>query len=682
MFSFFWMDPVALDADADPALKLPSIEIIEAAPDDPAQSALTKERLRTPSGGDLADLLRSINGVNAGRMGGHGLEPVIRGQSQTQLNVRFDGMEVHGACPNRMDPPTAFAQPAAIDRVTIEKGVQTLRHGPSGSGGALLIERRLPMSGDPSRYRFSASAADNGAQGLAAADLGGAGDTVSWRVLAAAEERDNYEDGDGNEVRSAFDRQSVNLMLGANVGDTQHLELGVDRSETSDTLYAGAGMDAPEESLAAVRLRYQAEFAAFNVAADAWRAEVDHVMDNYSLRPLASGAMAMRVPSEANTQGFNVALNQQGMAGIDWTLGAQFATVFRDATRYAGPNPNQVTMANAFMWPDVRLDRQGVFVEGVLEPDLEQKWVVGLRYDRFDGDAARASQRVSTMVPAPQQFYNQYYGSTKVSDQQSGIGALLRFEHAAGSAGRWFAGVSRSVRAPDSTERYMAAMAAMPSGRWIGNPNLKLEVHQQVDAGYAWRDDGREASVTLYADRIDDYILRDRARRQSGVLLAEGATVYRNVDARLLGIELAYAARLGERWRLDTQLAYVRGDNLSDDRVLAQMPPLDGRLALVRESNVGEWTALFRGAARQNRADTSVQTGSGLDAQKTPGYGVFDLAWRRAFGAQVVEVRLDNVFDRTYAVHLNRANVDPFNPDPIQVNEAGRTLRVGWEMQF
>lgn len=43
---------------------------------------------------------------------------------------------------------------------------------------------------------------------------------------------------------------------------------------------------------------------------------------------------------------------------------------------------------------------------------------------------------------------------------------------------------------------------------------------------------------------------------------------------------------------------------------------------------------------------------------------------------------IDNLFDRSYAEHLNRANLDPFNPDPVQVNEPGRSLHAAWEMAF
>jgi iron complex outermembrane receptor protein len=37
-----------------------------------------------------------------------------------------------------------------------------------------------------------------------------------------------------------------------------------------------------------------------------------------------------------------------------------------------------------------------------------------------------------------------------------------------------------------------------------------------------------------------------------------------------------------------------------------------------------------------------------------------------------VAAGINNVFDRTYAYSVNKANVDPFNPDAVQVNEPGR----------
>ena len=133
-----------------------------------------------------------------------------------------------------------------------------------------------------------------------------------------------------------------------------------------------------------------------------------------------------------------------------------------------------------------------------------------------------------------------------------------------------FAGLSRTVRAADATERYLASPAAMPSGRWIGNPSLALEKHTQLDLGLAWEGERAAASAVAFVDRAGDYILRDRARGQDGVLLADGASVYRNVDASLHGLELEARWQWTQTLSLEAEAAWVRGQNRSDDRPLAQ----------------------------------------------------------------------------------------------------------------
>ncbi len=662
--------------------RLPNIEVI-GRPVDPVEvDVLDAEQLQAPHRGDLAELLRSVNGVGAGRMGGHGLEPVIRGQSQGQINVRIDGMEVYGGCPNRMDPPTAFVQPASLDRVVVHKGVQSLRYGPGGGGGAILIERGLPWQRDGLSGTLAFGGADNGSLASGRFDLNHGGERVVWRVSGSAEDHGNYEDGAGDPVRSAFERRQGSARVGWQIGAGHQLELAAEHSEARDVLYAGAGMDAPDEQLDAVRLEHRAAIGDANLTLRAFSADVEHRMDNFSLRPRMPGTMAMSVPSESDSSGIEFGF--QRMFGDRWSVdaGLQQARNRRNATRFAGPSPDALTMTNALLWPDVVTERVGGYLELEFDPSVLDRIIAGVRVDRFRSDARRALQPVSAAIAAPAAFYTSYYGDHALSRSDDGIGALLRAEHRIAAHWTTFGGVSRSVRAPDATERYIASTAGMPSARWIGNPGLAPETHHQFDAGLLFDDGRRRASAVAFVDSVAGYVLRDRARGQSGVLLADGASVYRNIDARLVGLELESGLAFGDDWQFDAQLAWVRGDNRSDDRPLAQIPPLSAQLRLRRDSRWGQWTATARGAAQQRRVDADASTGSGLDAGRTPGWGVLDLQWRRAFGQAALTVQIDNLFDRLYADHLNRANQDPFNPDPVQVNEPGRTIQVGWEWRF
>ena len=87
----------------------------------PATTPIDPDELSTTR--ESADMLRDIPGVSGSRMGGHGTDPVIRGLGQTRLNILLDGAYVHGGCPNRMDPPTAYAPPSSYEDITVIKGV-------------------------------------------------------------------------------------------------------------------------------------------------------------------------------------------------------------------------------------------------------------------------------------------------------------------------------------------------------------------------------------------------------------------------------------------------------------------------------------------------------------------------------------------------------------------------------
>lgn len=123
----------------------------------------------------------------------------------------------------------------------------------------------------------------------------------------------------------------------------------------------------------------------------------------------------------------------------------------------------------------------------------------------------------------------------------------------------------------------------------------------------------------------------------------------------------------------------MRGENRTDVRPLAQIPPLHGVAALDLERPGWRATVTVRWAPKQDRVDADPASGSGLDYGPTPGHAVVDLeaAVPLAGGLEVL-VGADNLMDRVWAEHLNRSNL--FDPDPLRVNEPGRTgwLRLRW----
>ena len=107
------------------------------------------EEVDTRNAVDGGDLLKNINGVNAIRRGGHGLEAVIRGQSDQRLNTFLDGAMVYGACSAKMDPASTYANVNNYDSVTVIKGTQSVLFGAGGPGGGVSFKRLTNPASKP-----------------------------------------------------------------------------------------------------------------------------------------------------------------------------------------------------------------------------------------------------------------------------------------------------------------------------------------------------------------------------------------------------------------------------------------------------------------------------------------------------------------------------------------------------
>jgi iron complex outermembrane receptor protein len=649
----------------------------------PAIETLGRERLPAMPAGDGADLLRGFTSVSLGRMGGHGLEPRVRGLGDSNLSVLVDGASIHGGCPNRMDPPTSFAATGGFDRVTVVKGVQSLRYGAGGSAGTVLFERQAPLPAGDRPWRSEASVGYGSWSAGPELGLNTAWVQETFYLRADAESRrlDSYEDGSGQVVRSAYESRVANLMIG--VGDRQRgfLELGYERSRTDDALFGGAGMDSPYDRGETYRLKLHRSEAVGPWAgfqAELYLSEVEHLMDNYSLRPLVA-PMAMRVPTTSDTFGGRASGQLAIGSRLQLTLGVDYQRNERQALRLAGPSAQQVTILQAVLWPEADLAQAGLFAEGDRSLGGGSRVRFGIRLDAFEASASAADVAPTGQNPSPNQLYRLYYGRTAEPWSETGVSALLRYERSPGSGRTFFAGASRSLSAPDATARYLGAGSPAAANRWVGNPALAVAAHHQLDLGVAVSAETRSWSATAFVDLVDDFVLRDRAGGQPGILLADRASIYRNVDARLLGMELSGSWAPSTDVTLRGNASWVRGDNRSDGRPLAQIPPLQGVLTVDYARGTLRSTAALRWAFEQDRVDDDPRTGSGLDLGPTPGHAVLDLqaAVPLRRGLEIV-AGIDNAFDRTWAGHLNRGNL--FDPDPVRVNEPGRTtwLRLRW----
>lgn len=623
-------------AESQPLL----IDVAKPLPVSAGETGIDLEQSPAPVA-DGGELLRDVTGVSGSRMGGRGIEPVIRGQQQNRLNVLLDGAYIYGACPNRMDPPTTYSASESYDRVLVLKGNHSVIYGPGGSGGTVLFERERPVFDDKGyRGKLSAGYSDNGEAASLSADLAAGGERGYVRFITESAESGNYEDGAGDEVRSPYETESNALLLGARIAERTWLEGSYEQVREEDVLFPGAGMDSPYSDSDTWRLKLDHQPVGSSIQrirAEIYRADIDHLMDNYSLRP--AGMMQMAAPTSSDTLGGRLLIDST-IGGHQLQWGVDHQQNYRKGTRQM-VMPSGMRRDVSALWPDVTIEQTGVFgeVKHYLSSDA---WVTaGARLDHVTADADR----------------------TPVDDNASenNLSGFVTWNQRLDERYSLQSTLSRSVRTADATERYLDA------GAWQGNPDLEPEIHQQAELMLNAQAERFSWSVSAYVDRIDDFILRRNSR-------------YSNVGSELYGIDFELAWQLDPNWRLSNGVAWVRGNNRDDGSNLSQIPPLTATLALDYKRDSYRAGIDWLLVAQQSDVCLAGTDCGGLDLQKTPGYGVVGLNAGWDINPNLsLDAGIDNLFDKRYSDHLNREDL---LGNSVQVSEPGRNAWLRMTARF
>jgi iron complex outermembrane recepter protein len=646
--------------------------------------------LRPPVAGDAGEFLHYVNGVDISRMGGHGLEPSMHGMDQNQLSVTNDGAFHFGGCPNRMDPPTSHMQLYTFDMLTVTKGYQTVMDGPPAPGGTIEFERVNPDFSKSNEFQAHVKAGagynSNGDKTESFVDMSMGSAWGYVRAFGSLAMANNYEDGDGKEVRSSFDQSGGGFIIGRTFDANSWITFKVENNNVDDVLYPGAGMDAPMTEDWTYQFKGETDLnwgVIRGVKGDVYLTTVDHVMNNFDLRTPPAGSMNMEARTESDTFGGKLVFNAL-VSGVSIDFGADYRDVMRDGRRYAGPLTNyNPSMVQSVLWPDTSIKEAGLFTEAQIPFSERTKLVTGLRYAHVDASANDADV-VATGGGgnlSANDLYKKYYGIEAEDQTENNISALARLEHKLTSDLTVFSTLSRAVRTADATERWIAAKSAKASDQWIGNPEIDPEKHHQIDLGLMYHTPMLDLKGSVYYNKIEDFIQYDTARGRRGVIATDLASVYTNIDATIAGVEGEANVRLNDYWRVNLAAAYTYGQNESDDIPLAQIAPLSGRLELIYDAK--RWSAGVRlnAASEQDRVDTDKKTGSGRDYANNDGHLTVDL-----FGSYnitenfQISAGVTNVFDETYANYLNRTNL--LDPRGIQVNEPGRSFYIRSVTQF
>jgi iron complex outermembrane receptor protein len=696
------LSTASVDLTLDIARSEMRVEVTAHNTDRPLQVETDPQQPRQPiPARDGAEYLKTIPGFSVIRKGGTDGDPVLRGMAGSRLGILLDGQNLLGGCSFRMDPPTAYVFPDSYDRITVLKGPQSVAYGPGNSAGVVLFEREHSLAPGVSLYVSptfgSFGRNDQAANGRVTGRLASFRASVTRSVLGA------YRDGDGNSVHSEYNKWAADSAFGWTPNTDTLVEVSTTFSD-GQAAYADRTMDGVQFARSNVGLRFERR----NLSSIVTRLEgqtyynyVDHVMDNYTLRPFVS-SMMMPNPSVSNPD--RRTLGGRLTAGLAWTtkttanLGVDWQNN-RHRVRDSSNENLDPYEAKAFM-QDAAFNDVGVFGEVTQLLGAKQRIIAGARVDRWDArdDRAMANLGMAGMAVNPTA------GEKRHETLPSGFG---RFERELASGTTFFAGVGHIERTPDYWE-----LISQQSTTSVSAFGARPEKTTQLDTGVLYRASALSGSLSFFANRIDDFLLiqsnygKASASSQMGTGMSMAsdstmgmsmnsgmsgmsmtmttATVTRNVDASSWGTEATLAANLTKQLKLDTSLAYVRGENRTDDLPLAQLPPLETRVGL--QYSVDRWSigGLARVVAAQHRYALNQGNIVGQDLGPTDGFSVFSLnGSAKVHRLASLSMGVDNLFDEVYAEFVSRRGGEVVGfPTTTRVNEPGRTLWVKLDFRY
>jgi iron complex outermembrane receptor protein len=675
-------------ADARPSCEVEELVVTGVRTSTPLQLITDPKRPRQPlPAHDGADYLKTIPGFSVVRKGGSDGDPILRGMAGSRISMLVDGELILGGCNNRMDPPTAYVFPETFDSIRVIKGPQSVQYGPGNSAGVVLFERSTqPVTESGWKLHSSVLAASYGRHDevLDARYL-----SPQWELRASGSNSsaDNFRDGDGTSIHSRYQRWNSQLSLAWKPDEHSRLEAGASFSD-GEAAYADRGVDGSKFARANYSLKYSREHISpllQRIEVQTYHNYVDHVMDNYSMRqPDGMMAQPMAMNPDRSTSGAKLAFRLTPAPVLELDLGLDL----QRNSHTSRTSMHQLTQPYSTLprSDDAEFKQLGLFLEAERSLANGGRVVAGLRADHWQYQDQRSSIALSMMSNVA----NPLAGHKRDELLRSGF---LRYEGLLGESSTWYAGLGHNERFPDYWEITKETATALSA-----SDSLQAERNTQFDTGLILRGERFETSISLFYSAVSDYLMIQSNVMKpavgagmngmhgmgTGDMDLRSATIARNIEARSWGIEVDGQYRFADNWRAEFSLASVRGANDTDNRTLAQLPPLEARLGFYYDNS--RWSAglLWRALARQDRVDLHKGNIVGQDFGPTPSADILSLngGWRLT-PAVLLTAGIDNLLDTTYAEHVSRAGaLIPGFEQVRRVNEPGRTLWMKAQYSF
>ena len=598
----------------------------------------------------LEDILSRLPELSLVRRGAYGMEPSIRSFSSGQINVLVDGMRIHGACTDKMDPATIYIEPVNLDNLQAQTGSTGFIYG-SSTGGTVNMKMAEPVFQNNKKLVGSISSGyQSAAKSLfESAILKYSSGKWAFRASGTYRKSGEYRSGGGDVIDfSQFEK--INYSLSVKYQHCPHTWYKADilGDDGWNIGYPALPMDVGYAGARIASVSYHREYPAKRIykwMAKIYANKIRHFMDD-SQRP--NVPMHMDMPGLSKTMG----VYTEGEFRINKKQNLQFRADGSSTFLKADMTMHQSGQPDMYMltWPNNRRNQfglSGVWQLSRLRRDSTTKLQLSARADYINHTLTTQEAKDHVSI-----FSSFSSGRNDVLKNLSILGSKKFLKNLKATLS-----FSYSERMPTAGELFgFYLFNANDNYDYIGNPELKTEKNLQAEASLQYSKKQNRVQLTGFISRVSDYILGQIEPTFSHMTIgASGVKTYSNIPFALIGgIEASAVVKPVKNIDLVSDLRFTAGRD-NNQYHLPNISPLKNVTSVrwqYKKLYVQGETEI---AAKQKRYSPR----AGEDA--TAGYGLFHLRTGYTINLKNTNLELqagaENLFDKKYHEHLDWGNI-------------------------
>ncbi|MBL0145250.1 MAG: TonB-dependent receptor [Chitinophagaceae bacterium] len=595
----------------------------------------------------LEDILSRLPEISILRRGAYGMEPSIRYYSDGQINVLLDGMQIHGACTDKMDPATIYIEPINLQNLQVQTGNSGFANG-SAIGGTVNMKMIEPQFDCHNKIT---GAFNSGYQTAAksvyeSVRLNYALGNWAFAVSGTYRNSKNYKSG-GGEIIPFSQYKKVNYSISAKFQYNKSTYFKADflADDGWNIGYPALPMDVGYATAKIASLSMHNEN--FRKRLYKWQAKIyansiEHFMDD-TKRPFVP--MHMDMPGFSKTVGAFADGELKLNAKQKLLFRADGASTFLTAsmTMYQAGQPNMYMLT----WPDNRKNKYGFSASWLLQPDSTMQIKLSGRTDMVLSNltTSEAKNQISILTST---FNGRADFLKNISAQISKkIGQKIKLTSSIGYV----------QRMPTATEMFGFYLFNSSDGfDYLGNPSIKPEKALLVEASVIYNVKKCRIQWSGYYNRVTNFIAGKIEPSLSTMTIgANGVKSFSNIPfTSIAGAEFSVYIKPQNAADIVSTVKYTWAKD-NNNNPLPFVAPLKNITSVKYQLKKISVQVETEAALKQSKISKQY----GEDA--TPGYFLIHTRFGYITTIYKKEVELqigaENVLDKKYHEHLDWGNL-------------------------